>query len=168
MADEELRNLERRALHDDEARQRLDRLKTRLGVENKIYIVSEVHWEYNDNWYYQHEHAGAPIEAFRDKITAQKACDTKNITHARSLTGKQYKLGDHFYGTRIAEYFEERFVEIDDALAKRLNYPNSETNTHGDQYAYVFPEDATDEDILQFLKETDLHFFVVSEIDYFG
>lgn len=45
----------------------------------KIYIIVEVNWEYNDEYYYRPEGGGgSPIEAYYDEAKAKKRCAVLN------------------------------------------------------------------------------------------
>jgi hypothetical protein len=161
MADEDIRQLEKRAKAGDlEAQDRLDRLKARHGQENKVYVVGEVHWQYNDEYHYRDSDGIKPQDGYRDKDRAQKECDKRNVAEARNLY------------SGIGDFMDPYDTNVDitslpqDAIERLQLSGRSEDNQ--EWWGYKFPATATDEDILLFLKAANIDFYEVTEVDLHG
>jgi len=159
MSDEKLRKLERQAQSGDiAAQQQLDREKTRCSMENKVYIVTEIEWQYNDEYYYTSEHEGGKaIEAYRDLSEAVAVCEANNIAEARKLNRR-----GHQWNTTLGEYIGDSTPRISSDLAERMGLDLE------DIWEYEIPEDATDADVLALLKAAKIAFYKVEAVNFRG
>lgn len=58
----------------------------------KIYVILEIGWEYNDEYYYRPESGGGkPIEAYFDETLANERCVKKNADAAKTHDSKWYR-----------------------------------------------------------------------------
>lgn len=76
----------------------------------KIYIVSEIGWEYNDEKLYRPNIGGViPKNAFLTKKAAQEVCDKKNLSFLKSIN-----LADYLYG--LDELVDPNYYYIIDEM----------------------------------------------------
>lgn len=72
-----------------------------------VYLLNEVGWEYNDNYY--DRDGEKPIEAYSTREKAQKECDTRN---AKARLKNDYLVDDE--GQPIKEYFTVTSITLED------------------------------------------------------
>jgi hypothetical protein len=124
---------------------------------NKGYIVLEVGWEYNDEYYYSGNGNTyeAPSEVFTDKEKADALCKKRNI--------KAYK------GTELASYIQDLGDELVRGYSEDDIYDYIE-KTFGEEanreyFEYSVPMDATDKQVEGLMKMLKLRFFVVKSVN---
>ena len=93
-------------------------------AKRTVYIVSQIGWEYNDEYYYRPEsEGGKPVIAYSTKEKAQAECDTRNahlIEEAKDpdnyykRTAEGREKGDEYGMVNITADFEVVPVELED------------------------------------------------------
>lgn len=115
----------------------------------KIYIVSELHFEYNDEYYY-FEGGYTPLIAFRDNESAQKMVNELSIKRMRNLSD-------------ISSYEDltRRMFKLKESL--QLELFGKVMENYYDNVSIL--ESASDKTILEFLELTQHQFYRVHEIE---
>jgi len=159
MADANLRELERKANSGDvEAARKLDREKSRHNMENKVFTIVRIEWQYNDEYYYTGEgNGGNAVAVWRDKARAEEECRRLNRKSARGQ-------GYHGVGNFLGEdpFWNTKPTEETDKLFERIGFSRDET------WEYCIPESAADEDVDAFLDFFNMKFYKLTEVDFHG
>lgn len=67
----------------------------------KIYVINSIGWEYDDNNYNRQE-GGYPVRAFKNKDSAEKECEQKNLDSFINII-KDGELQNYTHGSYYAE-----------------------------------------------------------------
>lgn len=116
----------------------------------KIYLLSEITYLYNDETYYTEEDMSRPIGAYTDRKEAEDACLLLTIKQARDLA----ESGDLFgYSDRYSFIDQEISLEVfGEIIDDRWESP-------------AILDSASDESILELLKDMHIVFYEVREIE---
>lgn len=80
----------------------------------KVYIVSKIGWEYNDEYYYRPEsEGGLPVEAYKDRSKAELRCIELNTKEFDAETVTYTGKGEEGYEP-ITQYYEVLEVVVED------------------------------------------------------
>jgi hypothetical protein len=105
----------------------------------KAYVVMHVGWEYNDEYYYRaQERGGIPKDVFTSSDAADAECDRLNLEAARKMLASKWG--------NLGDYLGEDWTE------------DVEVPSQG----------WTDGAILEWMKEHEVHFFEVVEVNNHG
>lgn len=118
----------------------------------KVYVISEVGWEYNDNFYYQPECGGSsPVIGYKDRLKAERECLKKNADQARRLSKAD----------RLREYLDEDALE--DELGEMITKLGCIVDVGSE--SIKLPSDASDILIMQILDILGIRFYEISELE---
>ena len=65
---------------------------------NKVYIITRIGWEYNDENYYRADNGGVTMlgaTGYRSKINAQLACNKLNLQAFKELANEIGNYGEY-------------------------------------------------------------------------
>lgn len=118
----------------------------------KTYVISEIGWEYNDNYYYQPECGGSsPIIAYKNRLRAEKECLAKNAERARWLSKND----------RLSEYLDEDGLDddLEEVITKLGGIVNLGNNS------VKLPPDASDILVMQICDILGVRFYEIAELE---
>lgn len=126
----------------------------------QAYVVQEIYWAYNDQYYYTEEgDPGAPVKAFLDKTRAESICEEKNIMFFKSLIVQKDGHG-------IFDYLgEDGPDQIDDIekFAKIIEDAGGEFDA--ENWTCRVPEETPYEVLKRLYEMVPVTFYEVKEID---
>lgn len=105
----------------------------------KVFVVTRVHWEYNDEWNYVGEGGedGTPAKAFRDEAKARDFVKQKNIESLEDLGQDLFTYVESFRD------YVNRGVNFADVIKEIGGKVNEDADWDGDRY--TLPSKMTDE-----------------------
>lgn len=127
---------------------------------SKVYIVSRIAFEYNDEVYH------APYNG--ESVIPQIAFDTKEEATAEclKLNTESYRgLTPGYYCYSIDDIINCDLAEIDGKVAKILNIEPEKVDFTSGWSQFEFPKDITDEQTQKLMKIFDLQFYTVNEVE---
>jgi hypothetical protein len=124
-------------------------------LDGKVYIVSEIGFEYDDNHYYIPESGGMnPRKAFASKEKAEAYIEQQNFERFKALWDGCYFKD---YQCNMFDDSNSKFKE----LCKEFEVDQGLFESYGNE---DLPE-LEDKDLLKFFKLFELKFFEMSEIE---
>jgi len=158
MSDKEMQELYRKAAAGDrEAQIKLDRMMTRADIPQTVFVITEVSWEYNDEYYYPG--AGSePIQVFRSAERANE--EWERLEHETFIST--------FSSTALEEYYSnwdsggdwENFPED---LAEALGF-----HDENDLMRYTIPDGLSDDLIRRLRQALSISFYSVQAVPFEG
>lgn len=126
-------------------------------MTNKAYVVVEVGYDYDDNYYRSNGSDGRPIHVFFDKNLADKACLDKNLGDLMSLIAEE----------RIMDYLEDGIGEEEVAAYREAGFTVKEEKQRGwTNYSITdFPESLTEEQAKKLFDGINIRWYNTVEVD---
>lgn len=121
------------------------------------YVICEVGWEYDDNYYSRSDRNGRPKNVLFDKELAKTTCENKNIEVVAELLNDKYR--------RLGDYFENGFDDDVAEVLKKMGFTMSSNNRYGSCYIEEQPKTLTREQMKEFVEATDFQTYEVVEVD---
>lgn len=142
-------------------------------MKAKMYIVTRVGWEYNDEYYYRSESgAGDPVEAFTLEELAHESCKLKHVSLLKedlARSSSEYIANYISRGGYSTAEFDDEWIEKCGA-EYNIEFVPSDYNDE-DLYPRTVGEDdvnpsTSDQFYIEFLERSNVVHFEVVEVDW--
>ena len=121
---------------------------------SSVYILAEIGWEYNDEYYYRSYNGGShPLTVYRSEKAATEACQEKNVAHFKSLVHD----GDTLMGY-LGEDNCDDFVEY-------VKEVGGVVEDDWGPFVKSLPDNLSDAQYVQMMKLSGLSFYEVLEVE---
>lgn len=119
---------------------------------SKIYVLSEIIWLYNDEYFYNEENAGVPKYAFKSLKSALKKHKELSVELARRQPLLLY-IGQS--GIRGGKDLQEALYGYEIIVDRFMDT------------AIEIENNGTDDQVFEFLKINNLNFYTVNEVEIY-